>query len=177
METIHLEKQGETLIFPYPENEKTGRLELELKMAPGKTGPMPHIHTLSDEGFEVVSGTLVIKIDGKESVLKAGEKAIVKAGQVHTFKNGSDSEPVVAKVFFDRGLNFRWFIREMAKSAIERGGSWDDVSIIHAGYILFHMRKEYRVGGIPFFLQNILFGTLAGIARISGRAKRISPRP
>ncbi len=39
METIYLEKQGETLIFPNSEDEKTGRLELELKMAPGKSGP------------------------------------------------------------------------------------------------------------------------------------------
>jgi len=43
MEIFHLEKQGETLSFPYPEDENTGRLEFELKMAPGKSGPMPHI--------------------------------------------------------------------------------------------------------------------------------------
>ncbi|MCC5908808.1 MAG: cupin domain-containing protein [Balneolaceae bacterium] len=176
METIHLEKQGETLIFPYPEDEKTGRLEIKLKIAPGKTGPLPHIHTVSDEGFEVVSGTLIIKIDGKESALKAGEKAVVKAGQVHTFKNGSDSEPVVVKGFIDPAHNFRWFIREMARSANERGGSWEDVSMIQAGYMLFLLRNEYRVGGIPFFMQNIIFGTLALLAKLSGQAKRITPR-
>lgn len=177
METIHLEKQGETLSFPTPENEITGYLEIDLMMAPGKSGPTPHIHTLSDEGFEVISGTLVLTIDGKESVLNAGEKGIVKAGQVHTFKNGSESEPLIVKGFIEPALNFKWLISEMAKSANERGGSWDDVSLIQAGYMLFLLRKEYRLGGIPFFIQDILFGILAMIAKFSGKTKAIPLRP
>jgi mannose-6-phosphate isomerase-like protein (cupin superfamily) len=177
METIHLEKQGETLVFPSPEDKTTGYLELRLMLAPGKSGPSPHIHTLSDEGFEVVSGTIVMNIDGKEIVLHAGEKAVVKAGQVHSFRNGSDTEPLAVNGYIEPAINFKWFITEMAKSANERGGSWNDVSLVQAGYVLFLIRNEYRLGGIPFFLQDILFGLLAMVAKISGKAKAISPGP
>ena len=177
METIHLEKQGETLSFTSPEDEKTGRLVLELKLAPGKAGPPPHIHTMSDEEFEVISGTFVIIIDGEESVLKPGDKGFVKAGQAHTFRNGSDSGPVVVKGYIEPALSFKWFISEMAKSANENGGSWDDVSILQAGFILFMLRKEYRVSGIPYIMQDLIFGFLAALAKISGRARKISPRP
>ncbi len=177
METIHLEKQGETLRFLSPEDPDTGRLDIELIMAPGKTGPTPHIHTVSDEGFEVISGILAVSIDRKETILHAGEKAVVKAGQVHTFRNGSNTEPVICRGYITPARNFRYLIREMARSANERGGSWDDVSLLQAGYVLFLLRKEYRLGGLPFFMQDILFGILAGIAKLTGQAKLIAPLP
>jgi len=177
METIHLEKQGETFRFTSPDEPGTGRVDFELTLAPGKVGPSPHIHTKSDEGFEVISGKLIMNVDGEEHVLGPGNKIIARAGQVHTFKNGSSSEPVIVNIYVEPALNFRWFIRESARLANENGGSWDDLSLLHGGYLLFKFRDEYRLGGIPFFLQDILFGLLAGVAKITGHTKSISPLP
>lgn len=175
METIHVKKQGETMVFFPAKDEGSERLELEVTLAPGKDGPPPHNHLVSDEKFEVISGSMICHINGKKIVLEAGESVIVKAGQVHTFKNGSKKEPLVVKGFIEPALNFRWMIRELAKSANERGGTWKDVSLLKAGYIFFQIRKEYRLGGIPFFLQTILFGLLAGISRLTGHSKSVAP--
>ncbi len=177
MEKIHLEKQGETLTFLTPDDQTADKLEMYLEIAPGKSGPTPHIHCLSDEGFEVKSGTLIVLIDGKESILRSGDKIIVKAGQVHSFRNGSDEEAALVNGYIDPAYNFKWMLVEMAKSANERGGSWDNVSLILAGYVLFLLRKEYRLGGIPFFIQDILFGILSLTAKLTGKWKTLPQRP
>ncbi|TVP98074.1 MAG: hypothetical protein EA359_18755 [Balneolaceae bacterium] len=118
-----------------------------------------------------------MNVDGEEHVLGPGNKIVTKAGQVHTFKNGSSSEPVIVNIYVEPALNFRWMIRESARLANERGGSWDDISLLHGGYLFFKFRDEYRLGGIPFFIQDILFGLLAGVAKITGHAKSITPLP
>jgi len=40
-------------------------------------------------------------------------------------------------------------------------------------YIFFKMRREYRLAGIPFWLQDAIFGIGAAIARLTGSAKKV----
>jgi quercetin dioxygenase-like cupin family protein len=177
MKTYTLEKQGETLIFYNPETGTGGCLNFEMVLAPGAIGPEPHIHTRQDEGFTVISGTLVVTIDGSPRTLHAYDEVIVKAGQAHSFRNGSDTDPVSVRCYADPALGLYWFLSEAAKLAIVRGGSWKDLPLPEASWLLYNLRDEYRLAGIPFILQNILFGTLATVARITGRTRKIAPKP
>lgn len=177
MKTYTLEKQGETLIFHNPETRTSGRLDFEMVLAPGAIGPEPHIHTRQDEGCRITSGTLVVTIDGTTHTFHTNDEVKVKAGQVHSFRNGSETDPVTVKCYAEPALGLYWFLSEAAKLAIDRGGSWKDLPLLEASWLLYNLRNEYRLAGIPFILQNILFGSLATVARITGRTRKIAPKP
>jgi hypothetical protein len=36
------------------------------------------------------------------------------------------------------------------------------------------LRKEYRFAGMPYWLQDVIFGIGAGIAKMTGAAKKVS---
>jgi quercetin dioxygenase-like cupin family protein len=44
----------------------------------------PHFHKVTTETYEVISGELTVKVDGKKYILKKGEKLTLKPGQVHS---------------------------------------------------------------------------------------------
>jgi quercetin dioxygenase-like cupin family protein len=175
MTTLKLEKQGESLTFFGEADSTASSMEVGVSMAPGAEGPPPHIHTKQSETFQVTSGRLVAMVDGQEHTAEAGQTVVVQAGQAHTFANGSETEPLVFRATFEPALNFQWALTELAKSAIRAGGSWANLPLPELAYILRQVRDEYRVAGIPFVLQDVLFGLLARVAELQGRAKEIAP--
>jgi mannose-6-phosphate isomerase-like protein (cupin superfamily) len=170
---IDLYKIGEKIEFNDARERTNGqRSEAKLTIQPGKSGPPAHIHTKQIEGFEVTSGSMVIIINGKESVLKQGEQAIVKAGELHTFKNGSKTEVLEAKFWYEPALNIEWSLQVMGEDAMERGGDWNNVSLLPAMYVMYKLRNEYRLGGMPYWLQDVIFGIAAFFAKITGADKK-----
>jgi mannose-6-phosphate isomerase-like protein (cupin superfamily) len=171
---IDLRAIGEKLEFN-DARERTGgqRSEGTLTLGPGNKGPIAHIHTQQVEGFEVLSGTLVLVADGRSVTLRAGESFLVAAGEAHTFRNGDKATPVVAKFWYEPALNIEWMLQTMGELAMERGGDWSKMPLLPAAYILFLLRKEYRLAGMPFWAQDMLFGFLAGVARVTGQARRV----
>ena len=175
MITLNIEKQGETITFFSEPDNTSPSLEVEVRLAPGADGPGPHIHTRQAEIFQVVSGTMIAKVDGREIVIEAGETAIVEPGQVHSFKNGSATEPLLIRGKVEPALNFQWFLTEAAKSAIRAGGAWKDLPLLEVAYIMHQVRDEYRLAYIPFALQDLIFGGLSRLAVRRGRTKDIAP--
>jgi hypothetical protein len=174
--TLNVEKQGESITFPTAPDSAAPRLDLEVTLAPGASGPPPHMHTRQSESFHVVSGAMIVKVDGKEHRLKTGESLMVMQGQAHSFANASASDPLHFRVALEPAFHFQWFLTEMARSAIRGGGSWDDLPLLEAAYILHQVRDQYRVAGIPFLAQDIVFGFLARVAVVTGRTKQIAPK-
>ena len=62
---------------------------------PGKPPPKHH-HPQQDEHFEVISGRLSTKVDGKERELGPGDTLDIPRGVAHQMWNGGE-EPVVAR--------------------------------------------------------------------------------
>lgn len=172
---IDLHKIGEHLHFNDSRETTNGqRSEGILTVGAGKSGPPPHRHMLQDEGFEVISGEMIAVVEGKEVVLKAGEKIVVKPGESHSFKNGDNSEKLVAKFWYEPALNIEWMLQTFGEEAMKRGGSWENVPILQMLYCMYKMRKEYRLSGMPFWMQDIIFGFCAWLAEVTGEAKKIS---
>jgi len=61
--------------------------------------PPYHWHIYQHETFDVISGTMHYLLDGKEGVLKPGEKVQIAPGRPHTFwcdgKDGEDMEVLI----------------------------------------------------------------------------------
>ncbi len=80
--------------------------------------------------------------------------------------------------YISKSLHFQWFMTESAKVAISKKRSRNDVSVLpEMAYIMWQCRDEQRIGGMPVFVENLIIGTLAFIARISGKTKNIAPKP
>lgn len=155
--------------------ERTGgqRSEGILTLGPGNEGPMAHIHTHQVEGFEVLSGSLVLVVGGTSVTLRAGESFVVPAGQVHKPRNDDTTTSVVAKFWYEPALNTEWMLQSMGEWAMERGGDWRKVPLVPTACLMFRLRGEYRLAGMPFWLQDVLFGILTVVAHITGQATRV----
>jgi mannose-6-phosphate isomerase-like protein (cupin superfamily) len=173
-----LDKDGSTYIFHGEPDSTAPAVEFNSVLEPGAPGPEPHVHTKQKETFYVVSGTMIARVKGQEEkILGPGETIVVPVGVVHSFTNGSKDEPLMTRITVEPALDFQWFITEAAKLAINNGGSMKKIPLQEAGYLMWLSRDQQRMGGVPYFIQDILFGLLTMLARISGRTRNISPKP
>lgn len=69
----------------------------ELAPYDGDQAPL-HVHHVSDEGFAVVRGHLVVQVGDERQLLGAGDSVVVAAGTVHTFATVDDEPAVVLAV-------------------------------------------------------------------------------
>lgn len=90
-------RQKDTVTLLRTSDETGGALTLaEVELAPGG-GNEAHCHTLFEERFEVVRGTLGIELDGRVHRLGRGESAVVPKRAIHRFFNDT-REPVIFRV-------------------------------------------------------------------------------
>ena len=172
---IDLHKIGEKLEFNDARERTNGqRSEGIMTFGAGKKGPPAHVHTRQLEGFEILSGQMEAVVNGKKVVANVGETIIVQAGEPHSFKNGSETEPLVAKFWYEPALHTEWMLQSLGEEAMKNGGDWAKVSPLSAMFLMYKMRHEYRVAGMPGWAQDLLFGFGAGMAKLTGAAKRIS---
>lgn len=172
---IDLHQIGEKIEFNDTRERTQGkRSEGIVTLRAGKSGPPAHIHPSCEEGFEVLNGSLTLIVNGKERTLQKGESVIVQRGEKHTFKNSSQTEPVEAKFWYEPALRLEWMLQTMGEDAMKKGGDWKKVSPLPAMYIMYKLRNEHRLAGMPFWLQNILFGMGAGLAKLTGAHKKIN---
>jgi len=82
----------DTCTFLQTSAETNGRFsELEVTLGPGGGNPL-HRHTGFTETFTSVEGNLWLSLNGREIVLKPGEKVTVMRGDVHRFYNQGKEE-------------------------------------------------------------------------------------
>ena len=175
---LHLKEERKTYIFYGEPDSRAAAVEFRHEMAAGSPGPDPHIHLKQTETFYVESGTMIARLEGQDDVtLGPGGKIVIPPGAVHSFSNGSETEPLVQRIVLEPALDFQWYMTEAAKLAIMKDGNMKKIPLIEAGHLMWLSRDEQRIGGMPYWMQDFLFGALSLIARITGRAGNIGPKP
>jgi mannose-6-phosphate isomerase-like protein (cupin superfamily) len=175
--TLDVQPQGERFVFFSEPDPGAPSLEFEMTAAPGAGGPDPHIHAKQVETFRVVSGGMQATLGKEERIIRAGESLVVPAGQVHRWRNLSESEPLVVRIRVEPALQFQWMMTEYSRLAIANGGRWKDAPLLEVGYILHRTRDEHEIPGMPHILTSLFLASLAGLAVLLGRHRRISPLP
>jgi len=74
------------------------------------SGPLTHIHPGQRERYYVSDGELTVKLDGKRTVLGAGDEIEVPIGAAHTFANRSE-RPVSFIAEHRPALRFEEYLR------------------------------------------------------------------
>ena len=85
---------GERLTFRQTARETGGEyVRFEALIAPGGSLPSAHLHPRQSERFELVSGTLTMKVGSQRVEARPGDVVVVDPGTPHNFWNRT-GEPV-----------------------------------------------------------------------------------
>lgn len=95
-----------------PADPAVDPVEMVWTLGPRSFSPPPHVHPSQTEAYEVLEGSLRVRIGETMRTLVPGEVVVVPAGVVHTFRNPRGVRTVVRNVH-DPALGFADFVRAM----------------------------------------------------------------
>jgi quercetin dioxygenase-like cupin family protein len=169
----------ERLVFRQTAAETGGaRLEIEATFTPRETPPPAHAHPRQTETFDVLDGTLRVRIDGRERDYGAGERFVVPPGTPHTMRAVGDA-PARAVWTIEPALGTQTFFETLW--GLARDGETDRngvPNLLQAAVALRAYRHEFRLTSPPAWVQRVAFGVLAPVGRLLGyraRYARYSP--
>jgi len=132
------------------------------------TGP-DHVHPRQEERFEVLSGRLGLRADGIERVHGVGDVIVVSAGSPHAAWNAGDDE-VHVLVDFRPALRTETAFEALAGLARDgktnRAGAPKNPLML--ALVLHEFEEEIYFVRPPLLVQKVIFGALAGLARLLG---------
>ena len=144
--------------------------EVEATYGPLGSPPPGHFHPAQDEHFEVLAGTMRVKIDGEERDLTAGETVDVERGRVHQMWNPGQQPARVRWRTAPAGRTEQWFRAIDALHREGRVGRNGMPSPLAFGVMLTEYRDVFRLAGPDWLLRP----ALGGLA-LAGRARGYSP--
>jgi quercetin dioxygenase-like cupin family protein len=162
-------RTGQTMIFLKTAAETNGQLlEIECFSPPNGVREPLHIHPLQENVFNVISGSCVFSIDGKEQIVSAGQTITISPGQKHQFWN-----PGVTVAHYIQEFRPALHIEEFFETffALARDGKLNNDGIpnfIHASLIMLKHKNEIRVTNPPWPVQLLTYCTLAPIGYLMG---------
>jgi quercetin dioxygenase-like cupin family protein len=151
-------------------------LSFELGLRPGGAVPIPHVHPIQTERFEVVEGQMRFRVGLRHVTAGPGEVVEVEPGVMHGFANAGDEEARV-KVEVRPALEMESMFAEVVEMA-------------HAGRLtrrgmprnlldLARLARTYDLEAhAPFLglrLQRLLLAPLVLLARLRGGAAAPTP--
>jgi quercetin dioxygenase-like cupin family protein len=160
---------GERVIWRQVAADTDGRLlQGDLYAEPGGFVAAAHVHPRQEERFEVVSGTLRLRIGDDERVLTVGDVAVIPAGLPHVWWNdGEDDVHVLGE--FRPALRTEVFFETFFGLAAD--GKTNQKGLPNPLRLAVMMREyedEVRLARPSVRVQRALFGPLAVIGRAIG---------
>ena len=151
-------------------SEDTGGAYLvgELTVGPGGQVVGEHIHDHLDETFEVLSGRISVRLDGRDFELGEGERAFVPRGSAHDWWNDS-GENAVVRVRIEPAGRFEEMLTTVF--ALARAGRTNAKGMpgpLQLALFAREFEPVMRLTRPPRIVQRIVFGILAPIARMRG---------
>jgi quercetin dioxygenase-like cupin family protein len=92
-QTLENPVTGERFTFTHTAATTNGELlAFDFALRPGGAVPIPHVHPIQTERFEVVSGTMRFRVGWRTRIVGPGEVVEVEPGVMHSFANAGDDE-------------------------------------------------------------------------------------
>ena len=160
---------GERAVVRVGTAESSGELLVaDLYVRPGGAVMGEHLHPGIEESFTVVRGRLGYRLDGREGVAVPKERLHVPSGTVHDWWNAGDEE---AQVLVEISPASRF--EEMIRNAfgLAQDGKTDAKGrprLLQAALFAREFDDVIRLTKPPRLVQELLFGSLAPIARLLG---------
>jgi quercetin dioxygenase-like cupin family protein len=126
---VILDAQGGRIeVWPHGRPANGAHYRFEWYLAPGTAGLPQHFHPHQEERLQVISGLLVVRIEGQSLPLGPGERLVIPAGVSHACGNPLRSETHVRAEFVP-GLQIDRFFRtlfavERSRRGLDRLAAW-----------------------------------------------------
>ncbi len=162
---------SERIIFRQTAQDTHGALlQFDDILQAGGIGPPEHIHPHQEERFQVVAGTMGVRVDGREQTLRAGESISVPAGAAHTWWNaGNDELHQITE--FRPALRLETFFETFF--GVVRDGKGDKVGQPKFLQIAVMVPTyDIYLSKPPIPMQKALFTVLGPVARLLGYRSR-----
>lgn len=160
---------GQTIRFLQTSKETAGALlEMESVYETNSVEPPPHYHPKQEEDFLVLEGELMVRVDGKERVLKRGGHLHIARNVVHSMWNQSGRRTVVNwKVV--PALSTEYLLETAAGLAQE--GKTDATgrpALLQVALMMNHFSSVFRLARPTFAVQRIIFSLLSPLSYLAG---------
>jgi quercetin dioxygenase-like cupin family protein len=161
---------GLRTVFRQTAQETRGELlQVEWIGEPGWTTGPDHVHPLQAERFEVLSGTLGLRVDGVERCHVAGDVIVADAGAPHAaWNDGNDA----VRVLVDFRPALRTEVAFETWAALARAGRTTSNGAPRNPLLLAlvarHFEREIYFVRLPLTIQRLVLGPLALLARLLG---------
>jgi quercetin dioxygenase-like cupin family protein len=95
-QTLENPVTGERFTFIHTAATTAGELlAFDLGLRPGGAVPIPHVHPIQTERFEVVAGRMRFRVGLRTLVAEPGDVVEVEPGVIHSFANAGEEEACV----------------------------------------------------------------------------------
>ncbi|HSJ66583.1 MAG TPA: cupin domain-containing protein [Anditalea sp.] len=143
-------------------------LRAQVWVKKGAVGPPEHYHPIQSESFEVVSGMLNLKHNGKSLILNAGEKFVVEPNNLHTWYNQGNDDLVMI-VELKPALKTEFFLESVY--SLDYLGKVDKKGM--PGFLQFAAILNEYYGEIfmvnpPIIIQKFIAKVVGGFAKLIG---------
>jgi quercetin dioxygenase-like cupin family protein len=92
-QTLENPVTGERFTFTHTAASTDGELlAFDFALRPGGAVPIPHVHPIQTERFEVTAGRMRFRVGLRTVIAEAGDVVEVAPGVVHSFANAGDEE-------------------------------------------------------------------------------------
>ena len=160
---------GERTVVRVGTEESGGELlVVDLYVRPGGAVAGEHVHPSIAESFTVVGGRVGFRLDGRDSIAEPGQRLHVPAGVVHDWWNAGDEEAHVV-VEISPGARFEEMVCNIF--GLARDGKTNAKgmpNLLQLALIAREFDDVLQFTTPPRWVQRLLFGLLAPIARARG---------
>jgi mannose-6-phosphate isomerase-like protein (cupin superfamily) len=160
---------GERIVFLETSRETDGQaVVFETSVQPDGFVAAAHVHPKQEERFEVLSGTLGLKVGGEEIAAGPGEMLTIPAGTPHRFWNEGEDE-VRFRCEVRPALEFEQLLETMF--ALAADGKTNKKGMPNPLRLAVIARAHFDVVRLPFppaFVQRIGLGLGARLGRLLG---------
>ena len=135
---------------------------------PGGAVTGEHVHPAIDEDFTVLRGRVGFRSDGRESIAEPGRRLHVPAGTAHDWWNAGEEEAHV-RVEIRPGARFEEMALNLFGLAQDgKTNSKGMPNLLQAAIFAREFSDVLYFTRPPLWVQRLLFGALAGVARALG---------
>jgi len=171
-------KQGEKIT-----NIRTGQIMIFLKTGAETNGELlqiecfspqtlerepEHIHPLQENSFEIISGSCIFHVDGKEQIVGPGESIKIPANVPHHFWNAGNKDAHYLQEFKPALKIDRFFETFFALARDSKLNKKGIPNFFHTSVIGLAYKDEIRLTKPPWAVQNIIYQILAPFGKLMG---------
>jgi quercetin dioxygenase-like cupin family protein len=150
-------------------------LAFDFALRPGGAVPIPHVHPVQTERFEVRAGRMRFRVGLRTRLAGPGDVVEVAPGVVHSFANAGDEEARL-RVEVRPALAMEQMLAEVV--ALAEAGRMNRRGLPRNPLALAALARKYaREAHAPFLTAGLQRLLLAPLAAMAGESPRLEPWP